>query len=62
MREPSRSSAVPRLHAAKPIEIENADLFAIRIDQSVEPELREHAAYSFQLHPEIAADLVACHS
>ncbi len=49
------------LQAVEAAEVENPDLFAARLDLTVSPELAEHAADGFELHPEIAADFLTGH-
>lgn len=70
-RKTSRQSKLPRLtpcisrselHARETFEVENPDLFAVRIDKAVLLKFRKHAADGFEFHPEIAADLLARHA
>ena len=42
-------------------EIDNVDLLAVSFDQFVFVKLRKHAAYRFELHPEITAHFFARH-
>jgi hypothetical protein len=50
------------LHAREAFEVNNRDLLATRIDQTVFLKLRKHAADGFEFHPEVAADLLARHA
>jgi hypothetical protein len=60
-REPE-CEPIPASNPHKALVIENPDVFAVCIEQSVALKFGEHPAHCFELDPQIAADFLACHA